>query len=63
VINKAHDTHYIFERHDRKLILFAFMAVFMSYCPPFWGSGVIYKAHDTQYIFERDAKKVIVFAF
>jgi hypothetical protein len=63
VINKAHDTHYMFERHDRKLIVFAFMAVFMSYCPWFWGSGVIYKAHDTQYIFERDAKKLVVFAF
>jgi hypothetical protein len=24
-----------------------FMAVFMSYCPQFWGSRVIYKAHDT----------------
>jgi hypothetical protein len=24
-----------------------FWAVFMSYCPVFWGSGVIYKVHDT----------------
>jgi hypothetical protein len=31
VINKAHDTHYLFERHD--IIVFAFIAVFMSYCP------------------------------
>jgi hypothetical protein len=63
MFNKAHDTHYMFGRHDRILIIFAFMAVFMSYCPQFWGSGVIYKAHDTQYIFERDVKKLVVFAF
>jgi hypothetical protein len=24
-----------------------FSAIFMSYCPQFWGFGVIYKAHDT----------------
>jgi hypothetical protein len=41
----------MFERHDQKLI------VFMSYCPQFWGSGVVYKAHDTQYIFERRDQK------
>jgi hypothetical protein len=29
------------------------MAIFVSYCPQFWGSGVIYKANDTQYMFER----------
>jgi hypothetical protein len=34
-----------------------FRAIFVSYCPLFWGSGVIYKAHDTQYILERDDKK------
>jgi hypothetical protein len=63
VIYKAHDTEYMFERHAQKLIIFAFMAVFVIYGPQFWGFGVIYKAHDTQYIFERDAKKLIVFAF
>jgi hypothetical protein len=63
VIYKAHDTQYMFERHDRKLIVFAFMAVFVSYYPQFWASGVIYRAHDTQYIFERRDKKFIVFAF
>jgi hypothetical protein len=41
----------MFERHDQKLIIFAFMAVFMIYCPQFCGSGVIYKAHDTQGLF------------
>jgi hypothetical protein len=54
---------YMFERHNRKLIIFAFMAVFVSYCPQFWASGVIYRAHDTQYIFERRDPKLIVFAF
>jgi hypothetical protein len=63
VIYKAHDTLHMFERHDRKLVVFVFMTVFMSYCPQFLGSVVIYKAHDTQYIFERDDKKLIVFAF
>jgi hypothetical protein len=24
-----------------------FRAIFMSYCPQFWGSGVIYKDYDT----------------
>jgi hypothetical protein len=41
VIYKAHDTQYMFGRHDRKLVVFAFMDVFMSYCPLFWGSRVI----------------------
>jgi hypothetical protein len=39
------------------------MAVFMSYYPQFWGSGLIYRVHDTQYMFERHDKKLIVFAF
>jgi hypothetical protein len=46
----------MFEMHDRKLNVFAFIAVFMSYCPQFLGCGVIYKAHGTQFIFERRAK-------
>jgi hypothetical protein len=24
---------------DQKLIIFAFMAIFVSYCPLFWGYG------------------------
>jgi hypothetical protein len=35
----------------------------MSYCPQFWGTGLIYKVHDTQYMFERDDKKLIVLRF
>jgi hypothetical protein len=39
------------------------MAVFVSYCPQFWGSELIYKAHDTQYMFERRDEKLIVSVF
>jgi hypothetical protein len=35
------------------------MAIFMSYCPQFWGSGVIYMAHDTQYMFEGQIQRSI----
>jgi hypothetical protein len=54
---------YMFERHDQKLVLFAFMTIFVSYCPQFWGSEVIYKAHDTKYMFERHGQKLIIFMF
>jgi hypothetical protein len=39
------------------------LAIYVSYCPQFWGSGVIYKAHDTLYMFERHDKKLVVFVF
>jgi hypothetical protein len=39
------------------------MAVFVSYCPQFWGSGLIYNVHDTLYMFENHDKKLVVFAF
>ena len=39
VIFKAHETWYLFDRHDQKLIVFAFIAIFVSYFPLFWGSG------------------------
>jgi hypothetical protein len=38
------------------------MVVFVSYCPHFWGSELIYKAHDTQYMFERLDKKTHCFS-
>jgi hypothetical protein len=38
------------------------MAIFVSYCPQFWVSGVIYKAYDTQYMFERHDQKLVIFA-
>jgi hypothetical protein len=47
----------------KKLIIFAFMAVFVSYCPQFWGARVIYKAHATQYMFERRDQKLVVLVF
>jgi hypothetical protein len=53
----------MFDRHDEKLIVFAFMAVFVSYCPLFWGSGGIYMAHDTQYMFEWHHQKLVIFTF
>jgi hypothetical protein len=40
-----------------------FRAVFMSYCPQFWGSMEIYKVHVTQYMFERHDQKLVVSAF
>jgi hypothetical protein len=39
VILKAHDTWFLFDRHDQKLIVFVYMAIFVSYFPLFWGSG------------------------
>jgi hypothetical protein len=47
----------------KKLIVFAFMAIFVSYCPQCLGPGVIYKAHDTQYIFERQDQEIVVLCF
>jgi hypothetical protein len=40
-----------------------FRAYFMSYCPLFWVSEVIYKAHDTHEMFERYDQKPIIFMF
>jgi hypothetical protein len=45
----------------KKLVVFVFMAVFVIYCPRFWGSGVNYKAYETHYIFERRDQKLIIF--
>jgi hypothetical protein len=42
---------------------FCVYGLFLSYCPQFWGFGVIYKVHDTQYMFERYDQKLVVFAF
>jgi hypothetical protein len=38
-----------------------FRAVFVSYFPLFWGSGVIYKVHDTKYMFVRHDQKLAIF--
>jgi hypothetical protein len=39
----------------------SFRAVFMSYCPLFWGSVEIYKEYDSLYILERNDKKTCRF--
>jgi hypothetical protein len=46
-IYKKYDSLYILESNEKKLIVFAFMTVFVNYCPQFWGFGVIYKVDDT----------------
>jgi hypothetical protein len=51
----------MFERHDQKLIVFALRAVFVSYCPLFWGSVEIYKEYESLYILERNDKKDLSF--
>jgi hypothetical protein len=101
VIYKAHDTQYMFERHDKKTHHFCilgpflwaiahsfgiqgwftrpitlstffrgvtkhfsflhFKAIFMSYCPLFWGSVEIFKEYDSLYILERNDKKTCHF--
>jgi hypothetical protein len=38
-IYKEYDSLYILERNDDFFVVFAFMAVFVSYCPQFWGFG------------------------
>jgi hypothetical protein len=48
--------------HDQKLIIFAFMAVFVSYCPLFGVLGV-YMAHDTHEMFERYDQKPVILKF
>jgi hypothetical protein len=63
VIYKAHDTLYMFERHDRKSSFLCFRVVVMSHCPQFWGSGLIYKIHDTRYMFEGMTKNSSFFHF
>jgi hypothetical protein len=63
-IYKECDILYILERNvKKKLVVFVFMAIFVSYYPKFWGSGVIYKARQTQYISERRDQKLVIFAF
>jgi hypothetical protein len=41
-IYKEYDSMYILETNGKKTHRFAFMAIFMSYIPHFWGAGVIY---------------------
>jgi hypothetical protein len=50
VINNVHDTQYMFERHDKKLIIFAFQGRFCELLPIVLGSVEIYKEFDSLYI-------------
>ena len=59
----AHNTRYMFEIYDQKLIVSRFMAVFMSYCPQFWGSRAIYNNLKTRYMLERYDPKLVIFVF
>jgi hypothetical protein len=34
---QAHDTQYMLERHDQNSSFLRYRAIFMSYCPLFWG--------------------------
>src|SRR3954468_3076485 len=49
-------TRYMFESYDQKLVVFAFKAIFLSYCAHFSSSKVIY-------MFANYNQKVVVFAF
>jgi len=44
------------ESYDQELVFFAFFGHFMSYCPQFWCSRMIYK-------FQLFDQKVVFFAF
>jgi hypothetical protein len=52
----------MFERYDQNPVILTFLGRFVSYCPQFWVSGVIFKAHDTKYMFYRHDQKLIIFA-
>jgi hypothetical protein len=44
----------MFDRHDKKLIVFAFMAIFVSYCPLIWvyGGGGLHGPWHSVYVWE-----------
>jgi hypothetical protein len=51
----------MFERHDKKLIVFAFQGRFYELVPIVFWSMEIYKEYDSLYILERNAKKTCRF--
>ena len=57
------NTRYTFESYEQKLVVFMFMAVFISYFPQFWGSREIYTTRNTRYMFESYDQKFGVFTF
>jgi hypothetical protein len=56
-IYKAHDTQYMFERHDQNLIIFELYGCFRELFPTVCGSSTIYKPHDSWYMFEINDQK------
>jgi hypothetical protein len=53
----------MFERHDKKLVIFAFQGRFRELLPIVLGSVEIYKEFDSLYILEKNDKKIVIFAF
>ena len=51
------------ERYDPKLAVLRFMAVFMSYCPQFYGPRAFNSNLQTRYMFESYDQKLVVFLF
>jgi hypothetical protein len=51
----------MFERHDKKLVVFAFEGRFRELLPIVLGSVEIYKEYDNLYIFESNDKKTCHF--
>ena len=56
-------TRHMFESYDQKLVVFVFMAIFMSYFPRFLGSSWICMVWQTHYMFGRYDHKLFVFTF
>src|SRR3954462_8749441 len=51
------------ESYDHTLIVFVFMAILMSYCPPFLGSICICMTCQTRYMFEIYDQKLVICVF
>jgi hypothetical protein len=47
----------------KNTLFFRFTAVFMSYCPQFWGSRGIYNDRRARYMFQSYDQKLVVFVF
>ena len=51
----------MFDNFNQKIVDSHIMAIFMSYCPQFWGSRVIYNDPKTRYMSESYDQKLVVF--
>jgi hypothetical protein len=61
VIDKVHETQYMFERHGQKLVIFEFQGRFRELLPIVFWSVEIYKEYDSLYILERNDEKTCCF--